>query len=77
MRPRHEIEQEYTNIAAQYGDKLFKVTVLQKEIEQLFIKLATLNQEAASANNAAPQVDVSVDIPVMGTDPAQDEHEIQ
>lgn len=80
MRSKKEIDEEYTGFAMLYGDKLFKMKLWQKDIDELFQKLATLNQEAAQAAasplNAEPPMNVN-EIPVMGAEPAQDEHEIQ
>lgn len=54
QRTRAEIDQEYGVIAAMYGDRLFKVTLLNNEIKTLFEKMASLNQEAGQVQGLVP-----------------------
>lgn len=44
-----QINQEYSQVATLYGDRLFKITMLQEEVKGLFQKMATLNMEAGQA----------------------------
>lgn len=60
LRTRSEIDQEYAQCAAEYGDKLFKLsaiqTELQKQLEQIHKKMVELSKE-----QEAPKVDEPVD----------------
>jgi len=81
MRTQKEIDQEYTNLAANYGDKMFKIEVLSADAKKIFSRLCELNKEAASALNAPASMEMDMapvaDIPVLDGGPPADEHEIQ
>lgn len=58
MRTRQEIDAEYTEAAKNYGDKQFRLTYLQREVNDLFTKMTQLAQEPA-APPAPPVVEDS------------------
>lgn len=71
MRTRQEIDQEYTNTAAVYGDLQFKLTKvgetreqIAEELKRLFIKLSELIQEPATPLVETPVVEKG-ELPVM------------
>jgi hypothetical protein len=53
LRTRAEIEREYTDVAALYGDRLFKSDLLQKEIHNLKQRMAELNIEGSQYYTAS------------------------
>lgn len=70
MRTRKEIDQEYTSVAAHYGDMLFKLSHLQEQTKGLFVKMKELSEEPAAADGdveeEAPKMECSepkLDVP--------------
>ena len=47
LRTQEEINQEYTQCALQYGDKLFKMKLIQNEVAAIEVKMHVLASEKA------------------------------
>ena len=48
-RTKTQIDIEYTEVATIYGDRQFKMTLLQAELKSLFERMNQLNAEATAA----------------------------
>lgn len=52
MRTLQQIDQDYTQYATLYGDRVFKISHLQAEVKELHDKMLTLNKEKGEAQMA-------------------------
>jgi hypothetical protein len=54
-RKLEEINQEYGNVCAQLGDRVYQAAILGKQIDELRIKLGSLQDEGLVAVEEAKQ----------------------
>lgn len=73
MRTRIEIDQDYTEVAKHYGDRLFKLSVLQAEVKALFEKMSELSKEPAHPVIETPIVEADSEVNNKIVEP-KDEH---